>query len=135
MLQPKKSKYRKHFRSGAKTVASRGTNLAFGDYGLKSLENGWLSEKQIEAARRTITHFTKRGGKVWIRIFPDKPITSKAAGVGMGAGKGDVKGYVAVVTPGKIVFEVAGVPAAIGQEALIRASRKLSIKTRVITKD
>lgn len=135
MLQPKKPKYRRQFRRGAKVIAARGTRIAFGDYGLKSLAYGRVSASQIEAARRTITHFTQRGGKIWIRIFPDKPMTAKPAGVGMGAGKGELKGYVAVVTPGKILFEIAGVSQEIGQEALLRASHKLPVKTKFITKE
>lgn len=135
MLQPKKPKYRKQFRPGARAMACRGTTLAFGEYGLKSMGRGQLSEQQIEAARRTITHFTRRGGKVWIRLFPDKPVTGKPAGTGMGAGKGDVKNYVAVVTPGKIIFEIAGVTGEIAQEALSRAAHKLSIKTRFVAKE
>lgn len=135
MLQPKKPKYRKQFRRGAKVVASRGASLAFGDFGLKSLSLGRLSEKQIEAARRTITHFTRRGGRVWIRVFPDKPVTGKPAGTRMGAGKGEVKGYVAVVTPGKIVFEIAGVAREIAQEALSRAAHKLPLRTRFVAKE
>lgn len=135
MLQPKKPKYRKQFRTGAKTIASRGASLAFGDYGLKSLGYARLSESQIEAARRAITHFTQRGGKVWIRVFPDKPMTAKPTGVGMGAGKGDLKGYVAVITPGRIIFEVAGVPREVGQEALLRAAHKLPVKTKFMVKE
>lgn len=135
MLQPKKMKYRKQFRTGAKAIASRGISLAFGDYGLKAEQGGWLSEKQIEAARRTVSHFTRRGGKIWIRVFPDKPITQKAAGVRMGKGKGDVKGYVAVVTPGRILFEITGVTREVAQEAFLRAAHKLPIKTRFVIKD
>ena len=135
MLQPKKPKYRKQFRTGAKVIASRGTSLAFGDYGLKSLGYARLSGSQIEAARRAITHFTRRGGKVWIRVFPDKPMTAKPAGVGMGAGKGDLKGYVAVITPGRVIFEVAGVPREVGQEALLRAAHKLPMKTKFMVKE
>lgn len=134
MLQPKKRKYQKQFRTGAKTIASRGTSLAFGDYGLKSQDYGWLLEKQIEAARRAIAHFTRRGGKVWIRLFPDKPVTQKAAGTRMGSGKGDVKGFVAVVTPGKIIFEITGVSKEIAQEAFSRAAHKLPVKTRFVAK-
>ncbi len=134
MLQPKKPKYRRQFRKGAKTIAHRGNRLAFGEYGLKSLERGWLSEKQIEAGRRTITHFTRRGGKVWIRVFPDKPVTAKAAGAGMGAGKGETKGYVAVITPGRIIFEITGVTRGIAQEALARAGHKLPVKTKFMMK-
>jgi len=135
MLQPKKQKYRKQFRSGAKSIASRGTALNFGDYGLKSLQNGRLSEKQIEAARRAVTHFTKRGGKLWIRVFPDKPVTQKPAGSRMGAGKGDVKGYVALVTAGRIIFEIAGVSEKVAEEAFLRAAHKLPIRTRFVSKE
>lgn len=135
MLQPKKTKYRRQFRTGARTIGSRGASLAFGDYGLKSEQQGWLSEKQIEAARRAITHFTKRGGKIWIRVFPDKPVTRKAAGTRMGSGKGDTKGYVAVITPGKIIFEMTGVPQATAKEAFLRAAHKLPMKTRFIAKE
>lgn len=135
MLIPKKQKYRKQFRTGAKTMSGRGATLAFGDYGLKSLASGWLSEKQLEAARRTMAHFTQRGGKIWIRVFPDKPVTQKPAGSGMGAGKGDVKSYVAVITPGKIIFEIAGVAKEIAQGALERASHKLPLKMKLVSKD
>ena len=135
MLQPKKTKYRKQFRGKMRGTASRGTTLAFGDYGLKSLGRGWLTTKQIEAARVAITHYTKRGGKIWIRVFPDKPITSKGLGVGMGAGKGDVVGWVAVVTPGRIILELAGVPFSVAQEALKRAAAKLPFKTKFISKE
>jgi len=135
MLQPRKTKYRKQFRGKMKGVASRGSTLAFGDYGLKSLGRGWLTAKQIEAARVAITHYTKRGGKIWIRVFPDKPITSKGLGVGMGAGKGDVVGYVAVVRPGKIIFELGGVTSDIAHEALRRAAAKLPFKTKIISRD
>lgn len=134
MLQPKKMKYRKQFRTGATTIASRGISLAFGDYGLKAEQGGWLSEKQIEAARRAVSHFTRRGGKIWIRVFPDKPITQKAAGTRMGKGKGDVKGYVAVVTPGRILFEITGVTREVAQEAFLRAAHKLPVKTRFVIK-
>jgi len=135
MLQPRKTKYRKQFRGKMKGKASRGVALAFGDYGLKSLGRGWLTGKQIEAARVAITHYTKRGGKVWIRVFPEKPITSKGLGVGMGAGKGDVVGWVAVVTPGRILFELAGVSLETAQEALRRAAAKLPFKTKFISKE
>ncbi len=135
MLQPKKTKYRKQFRGKMKGTASRGTTLAFGEYGLKSLGRGWLTAKQVEAARVAITHYTKREGKIWIRVFPDKPITSKGLGVGMGAGKGDVVGYVAVVTPGRIILELAGVPFSVAQEALKRAAAKLPFKTKFISKE
>ncbi|MGB9911417.1 MAG: 50S ribosomal protein L16 [Microgenomates group bacterium] len=135
MLQPKKTKYRKQFRGRVKGKESRGTTLAFGEYGLKSLEGGWLHAKQIEAARVAITHYTKRGGKVWIRIFPDKPITSKGLGVGMGGGKGDVVGWVAVVKPGRILFELSGVSKEIAKEALTRAGFKLPFKTKFVSRE
>lgn len=113
----------------------RGANLAFGDYGLKSLGRGWLSAKQLEAARVAITHFIKRGGKVWLRVFPDKPVTTKGLGVGMGGGKGEVDRYVVVITPGRILFELAGVTKDIAQQAMERAGTKLPFKTKFISKD
>ena len=113
----------------------RGSKLEFGDFGIKALGRAWLTANQIEAARKAITHYTKRSGKVWIRVFPDKPITKKALGVRMGAGKGDVKGYVCVVKPGRIIFELAGVPSEIAEEALNRASHKLPFKTKIIAKE
>jgi len=134
MLQPRKTKYRKQFRGKMKGTSQRGTTLAFGDYGLKSLDRGWLTTKQIEAARVAITHYTKRGGKIWLRVFPDKPITSKGLGVGMGAGKGEVVGWVAVVTPGRILFELGGVTPEIAQEALRRAAMKLPFKTKIVSR-
>jgi large subunit ribosomal protein L16 len=135
MLQPKKTKYRKQFRGKMRGVSSRGSTLAFGDYGLKSLDRGWLTARQIEAARVAITHYTKRGGKIWLRVFPDKPITSKGLGVGMGAGKGDVVGWVAVVTPGRILFELGGVTPEVAHEALRRAAAKLPFKTKIVSKE
>jgi large subunit ribosomal protein L16 len=135
MLQPRKEKYRKKFRGKMRGSSLRGSTLEFGDFGLKALDRAWLTANQIEAARKAITHFTKRSGKVWIRIFPDKPITSKAQGVRMGSGKGDVKGYVCVVKPGKIIFELAGVPLEIAEEALKRAGHKLPFKTKIIAKE
>jgi len=135
MLQPRKTKYRKQFRGKMKGVASRGSTLAFGDYGLKSLGRGWLTAKQIEAARVAITHYTKRGGKIWLRVFPDKPITSKGLGVGMGAGKGDVVSWVAVVTPGRILFELGGVTPGVAYEALRRAAAKLPFKAKIVGRE
>lgn len=134
MLQPRKEKFRKQFRGKMKGRATRGTSLSFGDYGLKSLGRSWLTGQQIEAARVAITHYTKRAGKVWIRVFPDKPITSKGLGVGMGKGKGDVKSHVAVVTPGRIIFELAGVNREIAQEAMKRAGAKLPFKTKFVSR-
>lgn len=135
MLAPKKQKYRKQFRRRKKTVSSKATTLSFGDYGLKALELSVISANQIEAARIAIARATKRSGKIWIRIFPDKPITKKPAGSRMGAGKGDLAGYVAPVTPGRIILEIAGVSREIAQEALNRAAHKLSVKTKFIAKE
>lgn len=134
LLQPRKSKYRKQFRGKMGGRLTRGASLAFGEYGLKSLGRNWLTSQQIEAARVAINHYIKRQGKLWIRVFPDKPITSKGSGVGMGAGKGEVKGYVAVIKPGKIVFELAGVSREIAQEAMRRAGTKLPFKTKFVEK-
>jgi large subunit ribosomal protein L16 len=135
MLQPKKRKYRKSFRGKMRGKAQRGTRLAFGEYGIKALGRGWLTSNQIEAARRAITHTLKRGGKVWIRVFPDKPITARPAGQRMGGGKGEIQGYVAVITPGRILFEVAGVPEALVKEAFLKADARLPFKTKMISKE
>ena len=134
MLQPKKSKYRKQFRGKMRGQSKRGTSLAFGEFGLKSLGRAWLSAKQIEAARVAITHHTKRAGKVWIRVFPDKPVTKKGMGVGMGKGKGDIDHYVMPVAPGRILFELTGVSKEMAQEAMKRAGAKLPFKTKFISK-
>lgn len=134
MLEPRKSKYRKQFRGKMRGRSTRGSTLAFGDYGLKSLDRGWLTSRQIEAARKAITHRTKREGKIWIRVFPDKPVTKKAAGVRMGSGKGDVDHYVVVVTPGRIIFEIAGVDKETATEAIRLAGAKLPFKTKLIKK-
>lgn len=135
MLQPKRQKYRKQFRGRRAGMANRGSEVNFGEYGLKSLGRGWMSAKQIEAARRAIAHTTKRGGKIWVRVFPDKPITSKGAGVRMGSGKGEIKEYVAVIKPGRILFEISGVTEEITKEAFIRASAKISFATRIVTRN
>ena len=135
MLQPKKQKYRKHTRGNRRGQAGRGYFISFGEFGLKALGRDWITARQIEAARRAIVHFTKRSGKVWIRIFPDKPVTQKPAGAKMGSGKGDIEEYVAVVKPGRILFEIAGVPQEQAVEALKRAGHKLPIKTKVIKRD
>ena len=135
MLQPKKRKYRKEFRGKRAGKSLRGNNVDFGEYGLKSLERGWVSARQIEAARRTITHYTKRAGKLWIRVFPDKPITRKPAGSKMGSGKGDIDEYVTVVKPGRVLFELAGVNESIAKEAFRRASHKLPVKTKFVIRD
>jgi len=135
MLQPKKRKYRKDFRGRMKGKATRGATLAFGEYGIKALGRSWLSARQIEAARRAITHTLKRDGKVWIRVFPDKPVTARPAGQRMGGGKGDIDRYVCVVIPGRILFEVAGVDKELAMEAFKRAAAKLPFKTKVISRE
>lgn len=135
LLAPKRVKYRKAFRGKRGGVATRGNKLAFGSYGLKVMEAGWITSRQIEAARRAITRFTARGGRVWIRIFPDKPITKHPAESRMGSGKGDVVGYVAVVKPGNILFEMGAVTESIAAEALRLAAHKLALKTRFITRE
>ncbi|HDH31390.1 MAG TPA: 50S ribosomal protein L16 [Candidatus Wolfebacteria bacterium] len=136
MLIPKKVKHRKWHkgRSRKRQVETRGITLSFGAFGLQALESAWINSRQIEASRRTITHFTKRGGKVWIRIFPDKPVTKKPPEVTLGGGKGAVDHYVFPVKPGRILFEIDGVDEEMAKEALRRAGHKLPIKTRVISK-
>jgi len=131
MLQPRKTKFRKQFR-GQMNGLSKGNLVTFGEFGLKAMDRSWVTANQIEAARRAITHHTKRNGRMWIRLFPDKPFTEKGAGAPLGAGKGDVKGYVAVVKPGKILFEVSGVPEAEAREALRLASAKLPLVTKIV---
>lgn len=132
MLLPKKAKHRKQFRGKMKGQAGRGSKLSFGEFGLKALDSAWLTSRQIEAARKAVSHHTKRGGKLWIRIFPDKPVTKKPAEVRMGSGKGAVDHYAAVVRPGRIIFELAGVSENIAVRALELAGHKLPIKTLVI---
>lgn len=134
MLQPKKMKYRKEFRGRRGGLSFRGSAIDFGEFGLKALDRGWFTARQIEAARRTISHHTKRVGKVWIRVFPAKPITQKPGNVKMGGGKGDIKEYVAVVRPGKILFEIGGVSEKIAREALRKAAHKIPMKTQFIEK-
>lgn len=135
MLQPKKVKYRKQFRGKMKGIATAGTKIEFGDFGLKSLGRGWLTARQIEAARRAISHHTKRVGKTWIRVFPDKSYTHKGQGVGMGGGKGDPQGFVVVVTPGKMLFEIAGISENLAREAFRLAAAKLPMKTKFIARE
>lgn len=134
MLMPKRTKYRKQQRGRTKGVAKGGTALAFGEYGLKALEPAWLSNRQIEAARRSITRAMKRGGKVWIRVFPDKPLTAKPAETRMGKGKGAVESWVAVVRPGRILYEIKGVTEPEAREALRLAGHKLPIATKFVTR-
>jgi large subunit ribosomal protein L16 len=136
MLQPKRVIYRKQQRGGRqKGLAQRGNSVAFGDFGLIALEGTWMTSRQIEAARRAITHHVKRGGKVWIRIFPDKPVTAKPAETRMGSGKGAVDHYVAVIKPGRVLFELGGVRSEIAKEALELAAQKLPIKCKVIGRE
>lgn len=134
MLQPKKLKYRKPQKGKMKGNANRGHQLAFGDFGIKALEETWISARQIEAARQAVTRHLKRQGKVWIRIFPDKPITKKPAEVRMGKGKGDIFEYVARVSPGRMMFEVEGVSHDLAKEALRLAAQKLPIKTKFVVR-
>lgn len=133
-LQPKKTKYRKEFRGKMGGVASSSNTVSFGEYGLRAMENSWIDARQIEAARRAITGYIKRKGKVWIRVFPHKPYTKKPNNTKMEGGKGDVEGYVAVVQPGTIIFEVGGIGMKEAQEAMRLASHKLSVKSKFVKK-
>jgi len=134
MLMPKKEKFRKRQKGRNRGNAKGGTQIDFGEFGLQALESGWISSKQIEAARIAMTRHVKRGGKIWIRIFPDKPITKKPAETRMGKGKGGPEYHVAVIKPGRILYEMEGVTGEVAKSALLLAARKLSIKTRVISK-
>lgn len=135
MLMPKKVKYRKQQRGRRKGLAWRGSTLSFGDFGLKATTVGWVTDRQIEAARIAMTRFIKRGGKVWIRLFPDKPYTKKPAEVRMGSGKGPLEGWVAVVRAGKILFEMEGVSPEVAQEAFRLAAAKLPVKTKFVQRE
>lgn len=134
MLMPKRIKYRKQQRGRMKGKAVRGSSIAFGQYGLKALEPYWITSRQIEAARIAMTRYIKRGGKVWIRIFPDKPVTKKPAETRMGKGKGSPEYWVAVVKPGRVMFEIEGVSEAIAREAIRLAAHKLPIKTKFVSR-
>ena len=134
MLQPKRVKYRNHHRGRRKGMAIAGSEMNFGEFGLKATTTGWITSRQIEAARRAMTRYARRGGKLWIRIFPDKSVTARAAETRMGSGKGAVDHWVAVVKPGRIMFEIAGVPEDIAREALRLASSKLPCGTKVVTR-
>ncbi|MCP6718141.1 MAG: 50S ribosomal protein L16 [Patescibacteria group bacterium] len=134
MLQPKKTKHRKRFKGRSKGLAKRGTELAFGSYGLKTLEQRWITARQIEAARRGILRYLKKGGKLWIRIFPDKPITSKGTEFKMGKGKGPVSHYAFPIKPGRIIFELEGIKEETAVKAFRTASDKLPVKTKFIKK-
>lgn len=132
MLMPKKVKYRKRHKGRMRGTAFRGGSMNFGEYGLQALSCGWITDRQIEAARVAMTRHVKRGGKIWLRIFPDKPISKKPAETRMGKGKGSPEFWVAVVKPGRILYEMAGVPEDVAREALRLASHKLSVATRVV---
>ncbi len=135
MLQPKRTKFRKQFKGKMKGNAGRGTQIAFGSFGLKALESGWITSRQIEAARIAVTRYMKREGKVWIRIFPDKPVTSKPLEVRMGKGKGAPSHWVAVCKAGRIMFEADGVPLAIATEAMRLAAQKLPVKCKMVVRN
>src|SRR5436309_7960511 len=134
MLMPKKVKYRKQQRGRMRGKAWRGSSLAFGDYGLKTLDAAWITDRQIEAGRIAIARFVKRGGKIWIRVFPDKPVTKKPAETRMGKGKGAPEYWVAVVKPGRILYEIEGVDEKTAREAMKLASQKLPVKTKFVTR-
>jgi large subunit ribosomal protein L16 len=134
MLQPKKVKHRKQQRGRMRGKAKGGTDVSFGDFGLVALEPGWVSDRQIEAARVAMTRHIRRGGKVWINIFPDKPVTKKPAETRMGSGKGNPEGWVAVVKPGRVMFELSGVSETVAREAISRAAHKLPIKAKFVTR-
>ena len=134
LLQPKRMKHRKTFKGKRGGIATRGNAISFGSFGLKAMEAGFLSARQLEAARRAMAHFTQRGGRIWIRVFPDKPITKHPAESRMGSGKGDVEGYVAVVKPGQLIFEMGAVSRLIAEEALRLAAHKLPVGTKFVEK-
>lgn len=134
MLQPKRTKYRKQFKGRNRGIATRGTKVSYGNYGLKTLEHGQITARQLEAARRAMSRHIKRGGKVWIRIFPDKPITKKPLEVRQGSGKGNVEYWVAPIQPGRVMFEIEGVSEELAREALGLAAAKLPVKTVFVTR-
>jgi len=134
MLQPKQTKYRKYHRGKMKGLSSKASTLDNGDYGLKAVGPGWVTARQIESARRAITGYLKRGGQVWIRVFPDKPITARAAETRMGGGKGAIDQWVAVVRRGRIMYEIGDVPEELAREALRRASHKFAIPTKIVSR-
>ena len=134
VLHPKRVKFRNHHRGRLKGVANAGSTINLGDYGLKAMESHWITARQIEAARRAMTRYAKRGGKIWIRVFPDKSVTARAAETRMGKGKGSVDHWVAVVKAGRIMFEMAGVPEEVAREAMRLAAAKLPIATKIVKK-
>lgn len=135
MLSPKRTKFRKQHRGRMKGNANRGNSINFGDFALQAIEPSWITSRQIEAARRAITRYVRRGGKIWIRIFPDKPVTMRPAETRMGSGKGSPEFWVAVVKPGRIMFEIAGIPEETAKEAMRLAAQKLPIKTKFISRE
>ncbi|MFM8527996.1 MAG: 50S ribosomal protein L16 [bacterium] len=135
MLMPKRVKHRKQMRGRRRGNSKGGTAVSFGEYGLKAMERGWITNRQIEAARVAMTRKIKRGGKVWITVFPDKPVTKKPAETRMGSGKGNPEGWVAVVKPGRVMFELAGVPDDLAKEAMTLAGSKLPIRTKVVRRE
>jgi large subunit ribosomal protein L16 len=135
MLMPKRTKYRKMMRGRMTGKANRGVDISFGEFALQATEPAWVSSRQIEAARRAVTNYLKRGGKVWIRIFPDKPVTHKPAETRMGSGKGSPEGWVAVVKPGRVMFELSGVPEPLAREAMRLAGHKLPVKTKFVMRE
>lgn len=132
MLQPKKTKYRRHHRGRMKGKATRGNTMAYGEFGLQALEPGWIKARQLESGRRVLTRYVRRNGKLWIRIFPDKPVTMRAAESRMGSGKGTPEYWISVVKPGKIIYEITGVNKIIAKKALSSAGHKMPIKTKII---
>lgn len=134
MLQPKRTKFRRHHRGKMRGTATRGNKIAYGDYGLQALEPGWIKSRQIESGRRVLTRYVRRNGKLWIRIFPDKPVTMRAAESRMGSGKGTPEYWVSVVKPGKVIFEIRGVTKPVAKKALTIAGHKMPIKTQIIYK-
>ena len=134
MLSPKRTKFRKHHRGNLKGKATRGNTISFGDFGLQALEPCWITSRQIESGRRVLTRYVRRGGKLWIRIFPDKPVTMRAAGSRMGSGKGNPEYWVAVVHPGKILYEMKGISETIARQALRIAAYKMPVKTKFLSK-
>ena len=135
MLMPKRVKYRRQHRGRMKGNANRGNQLAYGEYGLQALEASWMTANQIEAARRAMTRYIKRGGNIWIKVFPDKPVTEKPAEVRMGSGKGNPEYWVAVIKPGRVLFEMSGVTESIAREAMRLAAHKLPIKTKFVARE
>ncbi len=135
MLQPKRVKYRKHHRGRRKGISNAGSTVVFGDFALKSLSPAWVTDRQIEAARRAITRYVRRGGQIWIRVFPDKSVAARPAETRMGSGKGAVDHWVAVVKSGRILFEISGVPPEAAREALRLASHKLPVQTKIVSRE